>query len=301
MTLHRAQQNHRLSGLLIISIITFAASTTPIAIRYAQDTGVPSLAIVFMRLVISWVLMTPFVWARHSDTLRSLSKQDYAWGMVAGFWLALNLLALFYALEYTSVLVTGILRRTTPIWIILPEILLLGAIFTWRTWIGSAISLVGVVAVTLGAGSAANAGSDPLLGAALALAGSLFIGIYLLIGRKLSRKMPSVLYSWIVFICASLATGLFMLVTRTPITGYSAEGYLWVLVVTILAQYLGHISINLGLKRFSATMMSIILELSVVLGAVIAFFQFAEVPTNVQIMGSAFIIAGVVLSSQDSS
>lgn len=301
MTQTQALSNRRLQSLLIISLITFAASTTPIAIRYAQDTGIPSLALVFLRLVLSCVFMTPIVLARYGDALRRLSWQDYAWGVLAGFWLALNLLTLFYALEYTSVLVTGILRRTTPVWIILPEILLLGAVFTWRTWVGTAFSVVGVVAVTLGAAGAVNAGTQPLLGAGFAIAGSIFIGIYLLIGRKLSKRMPSLLYSWIVFICAGITTGVFMLITRTPVTGYSLEGYMWVIVVTILAQYLGHISINLGLKRFSATMMSIILELSVVLSSLIAFFQFAEVPTHLQIAGSVLIIAGVVVSSRDST
>lgn len=292
---------HRLQSWLIIGVITFAATTTPIAIRYAQDTGIPSLALVFIRLLLSSTLLTPLVFWRYSAAIRKLTRRDYLWTLAAGFWLTLNLLALFYALEYTSVLVTGILRRTTPFWIIMPEIVLLGAVFTWRTWTATAVSVIGVIIITLGTGESDPAlGTEPFIGALLALFGALFLGIYLLIGRQLSKRVPPLVYSWLVFSYATVLTGFIVGVTRTQISGYSLEGYLWAIVVTIIAQYLGQISINIGLQRFSATTMSIILELSVVLGAIVAFFQFAEVPTSSQILGSILVVSGVVLASQDS-
>jgi drug/metabolite transporter (DMT)-like permease len=285
-------------GVLVV-LITFAASLTPVVIRVAQGQGIPSLAILLIRMVLSTLVMTPYVLRRHAEAVTRLTRTDWLWAALAGFWLALNLLALFFALEYTSVLVTGIFRRTTPIWVIVPEILLLGAAFSWRTWTGSVLSVVGVMVVTVGTGGAVNAGSRPLLGALIALGGSVCFGVYLLIGRKLSGRLPSLVYSWLVFLFAAMVVGGVTAFTRTPLLGYTRTAYLWVVIVTFLSQYVGHVSINIGLKTFSATAMSILLELSVVLGAVIAFFQFNEIPSALQVVGAAVIIVGVVLASTE--
>lgn len=291
--------NRTLRAVIIIGFITFAASLTPIVIRITQTNGVPSIAIIFMRLTLGTLIMTPFVWRRYHTQIRALTRADWLWAFVSGFWLALNLLALFYALEYTSVLVTGILRRTTPVWIIVPEIVFLGAFFTWRTYSSTALSVIGVVLVTLGSTSGAGGGSNPLLGVVIALLGAIFLGMYLLIGRKLSSRVPSLVYSWMVFASAASVLWVVVLITQTPLTGYTPTAYGWVIVVTFLSQYAGHVSINLGLQMFSATTMSIIMELSVVLGGVLAFFQFGEVPTPLQLLGGGAVVIGVVVASME--
>jgi len=282
-------------------LITFSAGVTPNAIRVTQNLGVPSLAIIAMRLIVVTLTMTVYVFRRQNDAVHKLTRSDVMWSAAAGFWLAMNLLALFFALEYTSILVTGVLRRTTPIWVVGPEVLLLGAIFSWRIWGASLLAVVGVIAITVGTSGGVNPGTKPLLGALIALGGSMCFGIYLLIGRFVSTRMPSLVYSWLVFAFAGLVTLIAVAITQTPLTGYSANAYLWVVIVTVLAQYLGHIVLNIGLHYFSATAIAIILEMSVVVSGVTAFIQFGEVPSTLQIIGSGVIIVGVILASRERS
>lgn len=286
--------------LLIGSMITFSASATPIAIRITQDEGVPSLAILFIRFVITIIPLTLYVLRRHRRAIDRLTPSDWLWSGFSGIWLAFNLLALFFALEATSVFVVGVIRRTTPIWVIVPEVVLLGAVFSWRMWSGSILAVVGVIVVTLGAAVGVGVGENPLLGALIALGGSMCFGVYLLIGRKIAPRMPSTVYSWIVFTSTMLVTLVAVILTRTPLTGYTATGYLWVAITAVLSQYLGHLFINMGLQIFSATAMAILLELSVVISGVMAFFQFGEIPGTLQIAGSAVIILGVILASTES-
>lgn len=284
-------------GLLIIVTIVFSAGVTPIAIRITQGEGMPSAVIVLIRLWLISLAMIPLIWTRYRDDLLRLTPRQWLLSGVAGFWLAVNLLMLLMALEYTSVLVTSVLRRTTPIWIILPEIILFGVIFSRRFWLSLAVSIVGVVLVGVGGLTAIEGGSDPLLGAGIAIFGSLCFGIYLLIGRQLNNTMPPVLYSFIVFFLAALVTAAYIAVTKIPISGYSAESYLWATVVAVLAQVLGHISMNLALQFVTATTMSIVLQMGVVVSAVIAFFTFGEVPSLLQVIGSALVIYGVVMAT----
>ncbi len=150
--------------LIVLSII-FSAGVTPIIIRITQEQGMPSLVIVFIRLWIVSLGLTPIIWRHYQKELFALSKKQILLGAMAGFWLAINLLMLFFGLEYTSVLITSVLRRTTPLWIITPEILLLGAVFTRRIWLSLGLSIIGVVLITLGGGGVIETGSQPLLGA----------------------------------------------------------------------------------------------------------------------------------------
>ncbi len=283
--------------LLIILTMIFSAGVTPIAIRITQSEGMPSLVIVLLRLWLVSLGLLPVVWMRYRHDLLRLQPRQWLLSAVAGFWLALNLFLLFVSLEYTSVLMTSLLRRTTPMWIVLPEILIFGVIFSRRFWLSLVLTLAGVALVAFGGLSAVEAGSDPLLGGALALIGSFCFGAYLLIGRQLNNLIPPLLYSFLVFFSAALVTTVFVAGTGTPVAGYSASGYLWTLVVTLLAQVLGHIFMNLALQFLTATAMAIVLQVGVVVSAVIALLLFGEIPSPLQIGGSALVIYGVVVAT----
>ena len=283
--------------LLIILTMIFSAALTPIAIRITQGEGVPSLVIVLIRLWLVSLALLPFVWLRYRREIARLTARQVLLSGISGFWLALNLALLFISLEYTSVLMTSLLRRTTPLWIVLPEILIFGVIFSRRFWLSLALTLVGVALVGFGGLTAIEAGRDPLLGGALALVGSLCFGAYLLIGRQLNNVIPPLLYSFLVFSSAALATSVFVAYSQTPITGYSARGYFWVIIVTILAQAMGHLIMNLALQHFTATALAIILQIAVVGSAVIALILFGEIPSLLQIIGSGLVIYGVVIAT----
>ncbi len=284
-------------GLFIILTIIFSAGVTPIVIRITQNEGMPSLVIVLIRLWLISLALLPLIWTRYRSDLLNLTRRQWFLSSVAGFWLAVNLFMLFMSLEYTSVLMTSVLRRITPIWIVLPEILLFGAVFSRRFRIGLVLTLIGVVMVGLGGLTAIQGGSDPLLGAVMASFGSLCFGIYLLIGRQLNNVIPPILYSFVVFFSSAVVTTVFVSITHTPVLGYPINGYLWCVVVTLLAQVFGHLFLNLALQMFTATAMAIVLQIGVVLSAAMALFLFGELPSFLQIIGSVLVIYGVVAAT----
>lgn len=282
-------------SILIIAAILTAAAVTPILIRYAQNEGIPSIVLIFIRLWLIVLALAPIVWRRYPDAFSKLTIRQWGLCAFAGFWMAMNLLMLFYALEYTTVLVTSVLRRTTPLWIIAPEVLFLGALFSRRLLISVIVSFIGVLMISVGGAASLELGNQPLIGAAMASFGAICLGIYLLIGRSLRDALPSLAYSLLVFFVGALIISLVIIVTRTPILGYSPLGYLWAFVIFFFAQVLGQVFINLGLQRFSATAMAVFLQVSVVISAIIAVFTFNEIPTTWQIIGSVLVIVGVLL------
>ena len=230
----------------ILSVI-FATTVGPIGIRAAQLEGVPSIYMIAVRLLLNSLVLAPFALRNDGSTLRQLPPCDWLWAGLAGLFLTLNLLMLFFALEYTSVLVTGILRRLSPLWVIGMEIVFLAVAFGTRVWVGLLITIIGSVTVALGSAGAIEPGSAPVFGASLAMFGSICMGIYLLIGRKLRDVLPSLAYSWLVFTVAGFFALMVVVVTQTPLWGYSLMGYFWVLIVTVVAQIIGHTALNVTL------------------------------------------------------
>ena len=286
-------------GLLIILTIIFSAGVTPIVIRITQNEGMPSLVIVLIRLWLISLALLPLIWTRYRGDLLNLTLRQWLLSSIAGFWLAVNLLMLFVSLEYTSVLMTSVLRRITPIWTVLPEILFFGVVFSRRFWLSLALTLIGVVMVGLGGLTAIQGGSNPLLGAGLAVFGSLCFAVYLLIGRQLNKAIPPILYSFIVFLSSAIVATVFAALTRTPVIGYPLSGYLWSLAVALLAQVFGHIFLNLALQFFTATAMAIVLQIGIVLSAALALFLFGELPSLAQVIGSGLVVYGVVAATME--
>ncbi len=267
----------------------------------AQGEGIPSIVIIFIRLVLSIIVMTPFVWNRYSYSIPTISRGDWFWIGASGFWLALNLMALFWSLEYASVLVTSTVRRTAPLWVIVLEIILLSAIVTRKIWMGMALTIIGIILIGLGStDTSLDLGTNPLLGTTIALVGAICFACYVIIGRRFRMRLPSLLYSWLVFICAMLISGVVVLLSNLSVVGYSATGYFWVVMITLIAQLMGHIFINLSLQTYSATTVSIAFQLTVIGGGIFAFFFFNEIPTELQIIGSIVVIVGVLIALKPS-
>ena len=306
--LRRHQPTPLLHILLVLGLLIFAATLSPLFVRRAQLEGIPTPLIVWLRLALATAAITPFVLRRHTAVLRRLSRRELWLSLAAGFWLTCNLLLFFAALEYTGVLVTSVLRRTTPLWTALPEVFLLGAIFPRRLWWGIVITMLGGALVAMsggGAGPAGLAGGGPFLaylsasqwGALLALGGAACGAFYYVLGRYLNAYMPMLVYSWLAFAWGGLISGILLLLWRIPLGGYPPAGYGWALSVVVIAQLVGHLAINWSVGKLHATTMSLVMQLSVVTSGILAWLWLAELPLPGEVLGSLIVLVGVTLAT----
>ena len=294
MTTPSTRTRPMMAYLLVLSFL-FSAASAPIAIRYAQLEGVPSLYIILVRLLLISIAITPYVWRNHRQELQALARRDWGWVISAGLLHGIGVGLLFFSLEYTSILVSAVMRRTSPLWVIAIEVLFLHAVFTRQVWFGIILTIIGTIFVGLGGATAIEGGSHPLFGALLAALTAVVNAVYLIIGRKLRHKLSFMPYSLVVFGSAALFMLVCVLLTNTPLSGYSTIGYFWIVAVAIIAQLFGHLPINASLQYFAATEISVGIHLSVVLSAVLAVFFLGEIPSSLQILGSLVAIGGVTL------
>ncbi len=283
-------------AVLFLAIGLIAMSFASILIRYAQTDGVPSLFIAAGRLTAAALILTPFALSRHWAVLRMLRRGDLLLAGTSGALLALHFATWIASLEYTSVLVSVVLVSTSPLWVALLEWVFLRARLRPLVIAGLVVAILGGVFIGLAGGSTMT-GSDPTLGGALALTGAVAIALYLVIGRKLRARLPLLPYIWLVYGCAAVALLLAVAVTGTSVTGYSTQSYVWILLLALLPQLIGHSSLNYALRYLSATFVSIVTQMEPVGSALLAFVVFREQPAPLQIAGSAAILAGILLAT----
>ena len=77
---------------------------------------------------------------------------------------------------------------------------------------------------------------------------------------------------------------------------YAFAILLWLLMLTLVPQLIGHSMFNFTLGYLPATLISISTQTVVVTSSILAFFIFDEVPLPLQILGSAVIVTGVLLA-----
>ena len=168
-------------GLLVMS---FAS----IFIRYAQSEGVPSLVIAMGRLLLAALVLTPLVLTRHRPALRLLRRHDLLLAAAAGALLAAHFATWILSLEYTSVLMSVVLVTTNSLWAAVLEFVFLRVRLRRGVLIGLMLAITGGVLIGLGGAGDSGAGSNPMLGGALALAGAISMALYLIIGRTLAVR-----------------------------------------------------------------------------------------------------------------
>lgn len=286
-----------LQAYLVVILGVAAISMGSIFIRLAQQEGVPSLMIAAGRLGIASLILTPITLRRHAGEIRQISRNDLVFAGISGVFLAVHFATWVASLEYTSVLISVVLVNTHPLWVALLEVFFLKARLGRPVILGLMIGLAGSAVVALPAGGEFSAGSNPLLGSTLALIGAIAVAVYFIIGRKLRGGLSLLTYIWLVYSCAALVLLLAVILAGIPILGYPPLAYLWLVGMALIPQLMGHTSFNYVLKFLPATYVSIATQFEPAASAAIAYFLFTEIPSALQIIGSAVILAGIFLAT----
>jgi drug/metabolite transporter (DMT)-like permease len=293
---------------LIVPIGILAVSTASLLIRLAQDYT-SSITIAAFRLGLAALILLPYTVIKHGRELKSLTSSDLKFAVLAGFILAVHFGSWITSLEYTSVASSVVLVTTTPLWVSLLAPIFLGEKTPRIAFVGMAIALLGGVIIAgvdvcgWGPGglscqvASGSQGGRTLLGDVLALFGAIAAASYLMIGRHLRRKISLTPYVFLVFSAAAFFLILAMLVVDGIPPRLPGKVYLWLLLLAIVPQLLGHSIFNWSLKYLPTGYVSVNLLGEPVGSIILAYFFLNEVPPAVKIIGAILILAGIGLAS----
>lgn len=276
----------------------FAVSTAAIFIRLAQADGAPSLVLAAARMSVAALALTPAALLRHRAELRRIALDDLKWALVAGLVLGVHFATWISSLEYTSVVNSVTLVTTAPLWVALASPLVLKESISRRAAIGIALALAGGVVVGLsGDAGAPPTRHDPLLGNGLALVGAWAAAIYFMLGRRLRARLSVVLYTWLVYGTAAILLVIAVIVGGLQVSGFPADTYLWMVLLGLVPQLIGHSSLNFALGYFPAAYVSLTVLGEPIGSGLLAIVFLAEWPVPLQLAGAVLVLIGIALAT----
>lgn len=303
----------RIHPYLGLALGVLAVSAASLFIKAAQDLGVPSLVIAAYRLVLAALVLVPLALLRYRPELSRLTRQDLAWGILTGLFLGLHFATWISSLEYTSIASSSVLVTTTPLFVGLFSALVLKEKLGRPMIVGLILTTLGASLVGLSDVCSASAGGlvcPPLadflagrafLGDLLALAGAIAFAGNVLIGRRLRAKLSLVPYISVGYSVAAITLAIAVAVSGLGFFGYSPLAYVWMGLLALFPQLIGHSAINWALGYLSATYVSIAALGEPIGSTTLAFFIFRQTPSLLKLVGAAMILAGILSASRTSA
>ena len=284
---------------LILAIGICAASTAAIFTRLAFDaagtSGVGlSLVLAASRLSLAALILLPSV--RKFPEVRLNCVAIYYAG-VAGVFLALHFATWISSLSYTSITASTTLVATNPLWVTLFSWLWFKEKPSTLTILGIGIAVVGAIAIGFGNTQVQTAASQPLLGNVLALMGACAASLYLLWGREAQRRGLKVgQYITIAYTTAAVVLLPLPLIFGSTYTGYSSSVYLYILLMALFPQLIGHTSFNWAMRWISPTLVALVILFEPIGSSFLGYLIYQEVPEVLEFFGAGVLLVGVALA-----
>jgi drug/metabolite transporter (DMT)-like permease len=297
----------RSSLVLVLLGGILAVSTASIFIKFAQHAGAPSIVIAAFRLTLATLGLAPLALTRYRSELRQLTRREWFLAMLSGVFLAFHFAFWITSLQYTSVASSVVLVTTTPLWVALLAPLVLRERLGLPTYAGLVLALTGGTIVGLSdtcswqssSLTCPSAGTfftgTAFLGDFLALAGAWMAAGYMLVGRRLRVKIDLIPYIFVVYGMAAVVLISIMFGMGESPLGFAPITYLWLVLLALVPQLLGHSIFNWSLKYLPASLVSVVLMGEPVGSTVLAYFILQEQPGWVKIIGAILILAGIWL------
>ncbi|MFN2146087.1 MAG: DMT family transporter [Anaerolineales bacterium] len=284
-----------------------AVSTASIFIRFAQEE-VASIVVAAYRLSIAAIVLAVIVLVKYRSDLKKLTRREIWLTFMAGLFLAIHFAAWITSLQYTTVVSSVVLVTTTPLWVAIAAPLTIKEPITRMIAIGLLIAMVGTFVVGLSDACAfAEVVMCPpigefvqgtaFLGDLLALIGAWVAAGYVIIGRSVRERMEVVPYIFLVYGFAAIILIGMAVFSGQPLTGFSRDSYLWLALLGLVPQLIGHSIYNWSLGYLPAAFVAVTLLGEPIGTSILAFLVLDETPGWVKLVGGALILGGITIAS----
>jgi drug/metabolite transporter (DMT)-like permease len=271
---------------LLIGII--AISFSAIFVRWSDA---PAAVTAMYRLLMTNVLMLPFLWSYRSEITR-IRLRDWLRTAASGIALGLHFLFWMDSLRFTTVASSTAILTLEPIFVLVGAFLLYGQRTSRAAFMAMCVAIVG--AICIGWGDFQFSGAA-LKGDFLSLIGTVAVALHMLWGKGLRERISAFVYSFFVFLFAGLVLAITNAISGTSFTAYPAKEWGVFLLLAIIPTVFGHYVFNWLLKYMKASSVSMTV-LGEPLGAsILAYFLLGEKITTIQLLAGCLLLVGVGL------
>ncbi len=284
----------KINPYLVVLVGVLAIGFSSIFTKLAEA---PPLIIALYRLGVTILLIAAPTYLTGRVELGKVSKGDVRLACLAGVFLALHFAVWITSLSYTSIASSTVLVTMHPLFVISWSYLFHQEKIGIKGLLGAGLALTGSIVIGF---YDFRIGGQALYGDILAIAGAIFVAGYLLIGRGLRARMSLLPYTFLVYGSAVLVLLALNLAFDSSFYPYPTMTWLWFLALAIVPTLFGHSVFNWALKYVKTAVVSVSILGEPVGATILACIIFGEVPSLMQLTGGSIIIAGlyIFISSQ---
>lgn len=271
-----------------------AISTASTFIRLAQ-ASISSLALAAWRLTLASLILAPFAVWTCRDEWRKLDAKGWWLLAASGTVLAVHFYTWIQSLAMTSVAASIVLVSTNPFFVAVITRFILREQLRRQTIIGMVIAVVGSAIIGLGDW---GEGAHQIAGDLLALVGAASVAVYLVIGQHLRERLSLLGYVVPVYGTAALVLMAAALVVGVPMTGYPPSAWLWLALIALVPQIIGHSSFNWALGHLPATYVSLAALAEPIGSTILAWIVLSEPPKTITLVGGVLVLFGLSVATR---
>jgi drug/metabolite transporter (DMT)-like permease len=276
-------------GLGVVTV-----STAATLIRLAQG-GMHSLTIAAWRLTLASLVLAPIALVLRRAELAALTRREWTYALGAGLLLALHFASWITSLAYTSVAASVVLVTINPIFVGMASFLWMRERLSTKMILALVIAISGSVMIGIGD---LGEGVHRMWGDILALGGALAASGYFIIGRQVRVRLSLLAYVFPVYCMAALVLILIVILLGLPVFPQQPQIWLWVFLLALGPQVVGHSALNWALRYLSATFVTIAVLGEPIGATLLAWWLLGEVPSGLTIAGGVLILGGILFASR---
>ena len=278
-----------MSRLKIILVLGFGLIVLSFASILIKLTQAPTIVIAAGRLTIASLVLTPFFWFKFPKI--RLELKPVKWGLIflSGLFLAMHFTLWIESLSHTSVSSSVVLVAMNPIFVAILSPIILREKITFRIGLAVVLGAIGAIII-------ASQGLNSLImtkGNLLALGGAVCAGGYMIVGRRIRPQISLISYIYIMYTTAAILLLLGVLLTGQHLTGYSWQAYLFIILLALGPQLVGHTSFNWALGYITAPVVAMTILGEPIGTTILSWAILAQPPTLREIIGGIIICIGI--------
>lgn len=283
----------------VVAVLAIAITAVSLAAIFVRLADAPGVVVAFWRMAIACLVLLPW-------TLRALRRTPLGSGtgwasVAAGVLLGVHFATWISSLTYTTVAASVTLVATIPLWVAMLAWLFLGRAPTLTVLLGVLTAVAGGAVIGFGdlGGPASATAPAPLLGNALALVGAVAAAGYLLLGRSAQRHGLSLqAYVGVAYAVAAIVLLPLPLLFGHAYLAYGLTSAIWVVLLALVPQLIGHTGINFALKHVDPTRVATATLMEPIGAGLAAWWLFTEVPGLLTLVGAVLVLLGVLLTTR---
>ncbi|WP_448701472.1 DMT family transporter [Mucilaginibacter sp. AW1-3] len=267
---------------LFVGILCIAFS--PIFVKLVP---LSALSAAFYRMFFGFIILAPY--CLFYKNLR-IPARALGIALVGGLVFALDIAVWNISILKSTATISTLIANLAPVWVGILSLLILkkqpGASF----WLGTLIAISGMC-ILVGLQNVLSLKLNE--GVLYALGSSVLYAIYILLTKDVLARIDSIVFMFYSMLASTVALGVYCLFEGDQLLNYSAHTWLILIILGIVCQLIGWLTINYVIHHMDSTRVSIALLGQTVATALLAWLMLNERVDFIELVGGAIVLVGI--------